>query len=460
MPAAEISVDRDPVGAGQEFAVAIRTSPVAPAAAGAGADSRASYAIVLDASQSMGWPAEQSGSTSRWTLALAAIRELLGQLPEQDEIQVVAFNDRAWPMGDTTTVAGLRTSGRLFAEPAPEYGPTNIEAGLRLAYDLLGRSAAGARRAILFSDGEPNHGACTPRELGAIAAQAAARDLYTDAVGMGAGADFELLQAISALGSTRHVTSADGAQAAINDIVGRLARKAQNLAAAGGELTVDIHPLFPVSAVYQVNPDRKRLAVQAVTGPDGAQRVTIPLGAVGTGDEQPLFVLRLRAPDKIVARHLPIVKATGRLRTRTGVVDLDEANSAISGIAERPVINLEQLMVQIRAIDLEAEVAGTVKAASPSVHADIYAQAKDRALREGLDELAGEYDLALRSLRDGLDANDVRNGQRAASSTSRTSPNELLQGRPRLDPKVIANRGAGRRVVQHAQAPSAQTEDW
>jgi hypothetical protein len=154
--------------------------------------------------------------------------------------------------------------------------------------------------------------------------------------------------------------------------------------------------------------------VQAVTGPDGAQRVTIPLGAVGTGDEQPLFVLRLRAPDKIVARHLPIVKATGRLRTRTGVVDLDEANSAISGIAERPIINLEQLMVQIRAIDLEAEVAGTVKAASPSVHADIYAQAKDRALREGLDELAGEYDLALRSLRDGLDANDVRNGQRAA----------------------------------------------
>jgi hypothetical protein len=460
MPAAEISIDRDPVGAGQEFAVAIRTSPVAPAAAGAGAGTRASYAIVLDASQSMGWPAEQSGGTSRWTLALQAIRELLSQLPEQDEIQVVAFNDRAWPLCDTTTVAGLRTDGRLFQERAPEYGPTNIEAGLRLAYDRLGRSAAGARRAILFSDGEPNHGACTPQELGAIAARAADSDLYTDAVGMGAGADFELLQAISALGSTGHVTSADGAQAAINEIVGRLARKAQNLAAAGGELTVDIHPLFPVSAVYQVNPVRKRLAAQVVTGPDGAQRVTIPLGAVGTGDEQPLFVFRLRAPDKVVTRHLPIVKATGRLRTRSGVVDLDEANSAISGIAERPVINLEQLMVQIRAIDLEAEVARTVKDASPSAHADIYAEAKDRALREGLDELAGEYDLALRSLRDGLDANDVRNGQRAASSTSRTSPNELLQGRPKLDPQVIANRSSSRRVVQHAQTPSAQTEDW
>ena len=301
-----------------------------------------------------------------WTLALQAIRELLNQLPDRDEIQVVAFNDRAWLLCDTTTVASLRVSSGLFEEKAPEYGPTNIEAGLRLAYDLLGRSAAGARRVILFSDGEPNHGACTPEELGAIAASAADRDLYTDAVGMGAGADFDLLQAISALGSTGHVTSADGSQAVINEIVGRLARQAQNLAAAGGELTVDIHPLFPASATYQLNPVRRQLAAQIITGPDGAQRVTIPLGAVGTGDEQPLFVLRLGAPGKIVTKHLPIVKVTGRLRTRSGVVELDEANAAISGIAERPVINLEQLMVQIRAIDLEAEIAKTVKGASPS----------------------------------------------------------------------------------------------
>ena len=431
---------------------------MAPAVAGAGPG--ASYAIVLDASQSMGWAAEQTGDTSRWTLALQAIRELLNQLPDRDEIQVVAFNDRAWLLRDTTTVSGLRTSGGFFQEKAPEYGPTNIEEGLRLAYDLLGRSAAGARRAILFSDGEPNHGACTPLELGAIAARAADGDLYTDAVGMGAGADFELLQAISALGATGHVTSADGAQAVINEIVGRLARQAQNLAAAGGELAVDIHPLFPVSAVYQVNPVKKRLAAPVATGPDGGQRVTIPLGAVGTGDEQPLFVLRLKAPDKIVSKHLPIVKATGRLRTRSGVVELDEANSAISGIAERAVVGLEQLMVQIMAIDLEAEVAKTLKSASPSVHADIYAEAKDRALREGLDDLAGEYDLALRGLRKGLDEQDVYNDTRSRSSTSRTSPNELLRGRPKLDPQVMASRASARRTVQRARTPNEQTEDW
>lgn len=458
MPAAEISVDRDPVGADKEFAVAIHTSQVASVPAGIGLG--ASYVIVLDASQSMGWPAEHSGDTSRWTLALRAITELLGQLPGRDEIQVVAFNDRPWLLRDKTTVDELRATGGLDREKAPEYGPTNIEDGLRLAYDRLGQSVAGARRAILFSDGLPNVGAVTARELGAIAERAADRDLHTDAVGMGKEADFELLQAISARGSTGHVTSADGAQDVINEIVGRLARQAQNLAAMGGELTVDVHPSFPVSGVYQVNPVKKRLMAPVTVGPEGAQRVTIPLGAVGRGDEQPLFVLRLRAPGKIVTRRLHIVTATGRLRTRSGIVELDEAKSDISGIADQAVVNLEKLMVQVRAIDLEAEIAKTIKDASPSAHADLYAEAKARALREGLDDLAGEYDLALRSLRDGLHANDVRNEQRARSSSSRTGVNPLLEGRPKLDPQVLADRASARRIVQRTPAKGEQTEDW
>ena len=457
MTAAEISVDRDPVGAGQEFAVAIRTSPVMSTATGTGPG--AAYAIVLDASQSMGWPAEQSGGITRWALALQAIGELLNQLPDKDEIQVVAFNDRAWTLCNTTMVADLRASDKLSRQPAPEYGPTNIEAGLRLAYDLLGRSTSAARRAILFSDGEPNHGACTAGELGAIAARVAGRDIYTDAVGMGAGADFELLQAISALGSSGHVTSANGAQAVINEIVGRLARQGQNLAASGGELTVDVHPLFPVSAVYQVNPAKRRLATQIVTPPDGGQQMTIPLGAVGTGDEQPLFVLRLRAPGQVVNKRLHIATVTGRLRTRSGLVDLDEARGAISGIAERPIVNLEQLMVLVRGIDFEAETAKAIKGANPAAHADIYAEAKVRALREGLDELAGEYDLALRSLRDGLDANDVRNSQRARSSSSNTTPNEVLRPRPKVAPEAVAVRTTGR-TVQHGRAAGKPTEDW
>lgn len=468
MPAAEISIDSDPVGAGEEFAVAVHTSPIAPvrrAERGPGA----SYAIVLDASQSMSWPAERSGDTSRWTLALNAIGELLRNLPDRDAIQVVAFSDRAWAIADTTTAAELRDSGRLERESAPQYGVTNIEAGLLLAYDRLGRSRATSRRAILFSDGEPNHGTTDPRALAAVAANAADRDVYTDAVGMGKDANFELLQAISALGSNGHVASRDGSEAVIKEIVGRLARQGQNIAAAGGELVVDVHPLFPITAVYRVNPARMRLGVPVTAGVDGAQRVTIPLGAVGTGDERPMYVLRLRAPDKRTTRHLPIVKATGTVRTATGTLALDEANGAISGIAERPTVNLEQLMDQVRAIDLETETAEKIRHANPSVHADIYAEAKHRALQEGLGELANDYDIALRGLQEGLDPNDVRNEQRSRSSTSRTSPNEMLRARPKLDPTVLGRRHSGRRTVQREEGArsasvrrpdGSETEDW
>ncbi|GAA1890928.1 VWA domain-containing protein [Actinomadura bangladeshensis] len=468
MPAAEISIDSDPVGAGAEFAVAVHTSPIAPVR-GAEPGPGASYAIVLDASQSMSWPAERSGGTSRWTLALNAIGELLRNLPDRDSIQVVAFSDRAWAIADTTTVAELRDSGRLERESAPQYGVTNIEAGLLLAYDRLGRSPAASRRAILFSDGEPNHGTTDPRALAAVAAKAAGRDVYTDAVGMGKDANFELLQAISALGSNGHVASRDGSEAVIKEIVGRLARQGQNIAAAGGELVVDVHPLFPITAVYRVNPARMRLGVPVTAGIDGAQRVTIPLGAVGTGDERPMYVLRLRAPDRRITRHLPIVKATGTVRTATGTLALDEANGAISGIAERPTVNLEQLMDQVRAIDLETETAEKIRHANPSVHADIYAEAKHRALQEGLGDLANDYDIALRGLQEGLDPNDVRNEQRSRSSTSRTSPNEMLRARPKLDPTVLGRRHSGRRTVQREEGArsasvrrpdGSETEDW
>jgi hypothetical protein len=457
MPAAEISVDRDPVGAGQEFAVAIRTSPVAPAnvtRAGPGA----SYAIVLDASSSMSWPAEQNGATTRWELALQAIDELLRKLPDQDEIQVVAFSDRAWSLYSATTVTDLRASGVLGQELPQGFG-TNIEGGLRLAYDLLGQSTAAARRAILLSDGEPNYGMLAADELGALAAQAAGRDVYTDAVGMGAGADFELLQAISAQGSIGHVTSAAGAQEEINKVVERLTRQAQNLAASGGELTVDVHPQFPVEAVYQVHPTRKRVTVQPGTSPDGAQRVIIPLGAVGTGNEQPLFVLRLRAPSKTASRKLRIVTATGRLRTGRGVVTLDKAEAAITGIAASPVINLEQLMVQVRGIDLEADIARTIKDASPSARAGIYAEARDRAQAEGLYDLARDYDAAVQGLEKGLEPNDVHADQRARSSTSRTTPNELLREVPRIDPQVVPARKAGR-PAQRGGPAGRDTADW
>ncbi|GAB2855882.1 hypothetical protein GCM10022221_64360 [Actinocorallia aurea] len=459
MPAAEISLDRDPLGAGGEFAVAVRTTR-----SGGGPvrrTHRASYAIVLDASQSMSWEAEPSGGISRWALALQAVEELLRLLPDGDELHVVAFNNVARAIVRDTTVAELRASGRVAREPAPEYGTTNIEAGLSLAYDLLGRSTAPARRAILLSDGEPNDGATSPQVLAALAGRAADRDIYTDTIGMGAGADIDLLMGISARGSNGHVPSAEGARRVIAETVGRLARQGQNLAASGGEVNLEIHPLFPVEAVYELTPVRRRLETGTGSGPDGAQTVRIPLGAVGTGDQEPVYALRLRAPNKIVNKSLEIVKASGSLRTEAGVVALAPSTAAIRGIAEKPEIQLDRVMVQIKSIDLEAVIARRLKENAPGAHPDIYRAAIERALSEGLDELAETYQLALRGLESGLDANDVRNEQRSRSSTNAGGANETLRKRPILDPRIGPARAEGPRVIDRTRSdhPTSGTEE-
>lgn len=464
MPAAEISLDRDPLGAGGEFAVAVRA--VSSGGGSVRRTNRASYAIVLDASQSMSWAAEPSGGTSRWALALQAVDELLRLLPDGDELHVVAFNNVARVIAQDATVAELRASGRVAREPAPEYGITNIEAGLSLAYELLARSTAPAKRAILMSDGEPNDGATSPQALAALAERAADRDIYTDTIGLGAGADIDLLMGISARGSNGHVPSAEGARQVIAETVGRLALQGQNLAASGGEVDLEIHPLFPVEAVYQLEPVQRRLEISAGTGPDGAQTVRIPLGAVGTGDQEPLYALRLRAPNKIVNKSLEIVKASGSLRTVAGVVALDPSSAAIRGIAEKPEMRLDRVMVRIKSVDLEAVIARQLKENASAAYAGIYRAAVERALSEGLDDLAEAYQLALRGLESGLDANDVRNEQRSRSSTNTGGANETLRKRPTLDSRIGPSRSEGPRVVGRTRSdrlPSGveeRTEGW
>ncbi|WP_147430467.1 vWA domain-containing protein [Rhodococcus aetherivorans] len=424
--------------------MAIRTSPIVPPKRETQA-AKAAYVIVLDASESMGWPAEPTTSTSRWVLALQAIQHLLTLLPSDDEIHVVKFNSQAQVLVQNMTVAELKDSVHLIEEPAPKYGRTNVEAGLTKAYDMLRRSSAISRRAILISDGQPNEGATSQPALAMLAKDAAKQDLYTDTIGMGADADIDLLLAVSANGGCGHVESSQNSHDVLSEIVSKLARQGQDLAASGGELNIQVHPQFPIGNIYMVNPSKRRLDLKWGKTPDGGQTVSIPLGAVGTGAQQPLFALRLTAPDKVVNKKLKIVQVSGTLRTATGSIHLDTVGAMVSGIAERPVINLEQLMISVRSIEFESETARRLKDAPRSSHAAVYREARRQALDAGLDDLAADYQSALQGLDAGLEANDVRNKQRSVSSTSHTTPNQLLQGRPVLDPD-LTKRDPQRRI--------------
>ncbi|MGV9663786.1 vWA domain-containing protein [Nocardia niigatensis] len=454
MPTAEVSVDRDPLGAGKEFTVAIRTTPVAAAPARRTTD-HAAYTLVLDASQSMGWAAEPDGDMTRWALALLTVDALLQSLPDRDEVSVIAFDSTARVLTPSTTVAHLRSDNKVGRMPAPEYGLTNIEAGLTAAYTILHQSAAPSRRAILISDGEPTDGATSPVELTRLARRAADRDVYTDAIGMGAGADADLLLALCERGNFDHIETAAGTRIKLQEIVGRLSKQGQHIEATGGELRIDIHPAFTLHGVYALHPARRRLEVTTSTASDGATRIQFPIGAVGVGDQQPLYVLRLSAPDKLVTRSVEVLRVSGSLRTPSGPVDLAQTGAMVSGIAERSVITLEQLMPNVRSIDLEAKVARTLRDAPTTQHEAIYREAKDQALNDGLDDLARIYQDAVKDLHAGLDANDVRGGGRARSSTSRTTANALLQGRPTLDPEIARRQGGTQRVLKRTREQPA-----
>ncbi|REE97763.1 vWA domain-containing protein [Thermomonospora umbrina] len=443
MTAAEISVDRDVVGVGREFAVAIRTTPLAaaPPLSGPGA----AYVIALDASPSMSWPAEKDGETSRWRLAVQAVVELVRQLPPGDRIGLVAFDHQARPLVVDRPVSELR--GTLEAvlgnESPPPYGGTNIEEALETSYRMLANSPAPSRRVILFSDGDPNTGVTTAEGLAAPAQRAAQHDVYTDTIGMGADADVDLLLALSVGGGCGHVSSKEGARERVTEIAARLARWGQNVAAPGGELDVEVHPFFPVAGVYQLVPTRRRLEVSVRKGDGGGQRLVIPLGAVGAGDQQPLFVLRLTAPDRVVRRRVDIVEATGSLRGTNGGA-LGKAVGSVQGVAEQESApRLDRLMAEIDAIDTEARIARRLNETEPSRYDEVYREAIEEAQSRGLDELAGTYEASLDGLRHGQAPGDVRNEQRATSSTSKTSANRLLQARPELDPGLVA-RGGGR----------------
>lgn len=113
--------------------------------------------FAIDVSGSM----EEDG---RLELVKDALRTLVGQLREGDEVAIVAYSDDAWVVLQPTSA---RDGGRIRAAIA-ELQPTNstnAEAGLLLAYQVADRAwrDGAINRVILCSDGVANVAKPAPR---------------------------------------------------------------------------------------------------------------------------------------------------------------------------------------------------------------------------------------------------------------------------------------------------------
>lgn len=141
----------------------------------------ANLVFVIDVSGSM-------GSQGRLQLVKDALRLLVAQLRASDSVSLVAYGSSArvelppTPGSDHTAI--MRAVEELHTE-----GSTNVEAGLRLGYELIGRAAPGAgiRRVVLCSDGVANTGSTTADAILRRVGEEAARGITLTTIGVGMG---------------------------------------------------------------------------------------------------------------------------------------------------------------------------------------------------------------------------------------------------------------------------------
>lgn len=140
---------------------------------------------------------DKSGSMSGEPLALvrASLASALDHMRDGDQISIVLYGDRAH-VHLPTTVVGRATRSRIASEIAAieSLGSTNMEAGLKLGYQVARESKAefsGTTRVMLFTDEQPNVGDTSAAGFMGMA-EAASRDgvgLTTIGVGVHFGAE-------------------------------------------------------------------------------------------------------------------------------------------------------------------------------------------------------------------------------------------------------------------------------
>ena len=149
---------------------------------------------------------DRSGSMSGDPMAgaLAAIRELVGQLGGEDRFALVTYSNRA-DLAIPLEIAAPEARFRWLAElgSISSGGGTNMAAGLDRAHDIVStrRLAGRVARIILLSDGHANQGDATPEGLARRSGRAVEGEYVLSTVGVGEGFDERLMSRLADAGT-------------------------------------------------------------------------------------------------------------------------------------------------------------------------------------------------------------------------------------------------------------------
>lgn len=426
----KIAADRHEAHVGEEFVVSIAPPVLRRSDRVAGG---VAYVLAVDDSLSMGIRADSTtneladpadpNDVSRKDIAETGVRELAAVLPHNARVDVITFAQGSG-LRFSGTAGELRRRGAWAGNPGAERLRTDIGGALRRAYAQLGGQRAGSRRVVLFSDGLPNFGEQDPERLAALARDAAGRELHTDVIGIGAGADYNLLVRLAPTGTTEHVASRTTAADAMKQITARLAAYGRDVVAGSGELSLRINPHFQVLGVYQIDPVRRRLeGVLTDHGGRSPSEVRLTLGAIAEGhDGQPRYALKLRAPERVSSGPIPVLRATGRIGSGSGARQLAPGALELRTVDNPMAQNIRpEYAREIAAADLDREINDSAAAAgSDGERKRIFEEGVGRARNIPDPDLAAAFQQASGGLREGLQAQDVLNEARATSSRSST----------------------------------------
>lgn len=225
--------------------------------------------FVIDVSGSMQEP-------NRLPLVKQALRLLVGELNQADQIGIVVYGSEARVLLEHTTAANKETILRAI-DSLQDEGSTNAEAGLRLGYDLASKHfVPGAiNRVILCSDGVANVGETGPdgirKQIRDYTAQGV--DLTTIGFGMGDYND-QLMEQLAddGNGNYAYVDSLDEAKRIfVENLTGTL-----QVIAKDAKIQVDFNPAV-VARYRLVGYENRAVADQDF------RNDTVDAGEVGAG---------------------------------------------------------------------------------------------------------------------------------------------------------------------------------
>jgi hypothetical protein len=266
--------------------------------------------LVIDASTSM---------ESRWDEVIASALALVGHLRAQDELQIVVYSTTA-RVALAPVVVGNGATARAAIRGLRCGGRTNIESGLRAAYGALAPS--GGSIVLVLSDGVPQGGLATPRELGALAAEARA-SMGATTITIGLGNEFHpgVLRSIARRGGGdfRIAPSPADLDALF---VAELEAHAQ-IVARDVTLDVALSPGVQLDASFDLEGVDAAVSV-------GGGHVSVRIAALSAGETRSIVL-------PIVTAHASVVaEVTGTARVE-GAVQVEGDRQLALGVSTAPV---------------------------------------------------------------------------------------------------------------------------